>query len=674
MTPRVLLLEDDVELRGTLELVLEDEGFEVCVAGHAEEALAQAQSTAFDLIVADVRLPGINGIEAVHRLRQQQPEIKTMVVTGYASEADSIRAIQVGVHEYLRKPFREAQFVEAVRRLLAQRRQAQRWAEREGGWRRALIWALERTAPHVGLARMAWQLARDRGMSEEGADEVQIVALATLAGGESLGLPAHLRTLVEQASERWDGQGPEGLQGEEIPLASRLAALAVRWAAAPGPAPELDPALVEQALRWSKEGSSSRPVGDQESRARRGLLSLAKALPAEEARAGFRRLAEEHPHSREAVEACLSLAQLEADDRVRWAERACALARAQSPLLFAPVALEVGLLLQSESWLEEAGRTASTLQLEALEAHARLALLALRRVYDQPQTLAWLAAAQPEGPWVLPFLQGVQAAQPSPAVERMLARLVSDTPTAPTLRLLTLGPLEVHVGTERIPEKTFRNRKAVHMLALLSAQEGKPMHEDVLIDLFWPDDAVKGRNSLNGNLSAIRKGLRPAGWEGPDPPYLLREGKGVRLNPEMPIAVDLVEFEAALQEASAGNWRRALSLVRGHYAEDCYMDWALLIRERVERQVRETLNKLGRYCLEQGLFSEALDHGQKLVELDACSQDGHLIAMRAQLGLGQAQEAERQFKRCERALRQELAMEPSIELLEVRQRALLSLS
>ncbi|MCA9791267.1 MAG: response regulator, partial [Candidatus Eremiobacteraeota bacterium] len=124
-TARILLLEDDQELRQTLVDVLELEGYFVVAVDRGEQAVAAAHGEAFDLIVADVRMEGMDGIDALRQMRADLPDSRAMVISGYSSEADSIRAIQAGVEDYLKKPFSAKQFLDAVRRLLMLHNQAQ---------------------------------------------------------------------------------------------------------------------------------------------------------------------------------------------------------------------------------------------------------------------------------------------------------------------------------------------------------------------------------------------------------------------------------------------------------------------------------------------------------------------------------------------------------------------
>ena len=115
---RVLVLEDDPDFREMLVRLLAKEGYSVDGAAKGIEALELARKTEYDLVITDIRLEGLDGLATLSKLMQSQPYIGSLVMTGYSNEEDSIRAVRLGVGDYLRKPFRLDDFVGAVRRLI----------------------------------------------------------------------------------------------------------------------------------------------------------------------------------------------------------------------------------------------------------------------------------------------------------------------------------------------------------------------------------------------------------------------------------------------------------------------------------------------------------------------------------------------------------------------------
>ena len=117
MPEKILVVEDDPLMLGALEILLLDEGYEVTTAASGREAIQRAREDHFDLVVCDVRMAEMDGIETLSNLKQQQPDSRSIVITGYASPDVPIQAIKLGVDDYLMKPFDDRQFVQSVRRM-----------------------------------------------------------------------------------------------------------------------------------------------------------------------------------------------------------------------------------------------------------------------------------------------------------------------------------------------------------------------------------------------------------------------------------------------------------------------------------------------------------------------------------------------------------------------------
>ncbi len=142
-TIRILLLEDDAELLTVIRESLEDEGYEVLAVQSGEDALGLSHQQDLDLLVTDVRLPGIDGLDTLLRVREFHPDLRGIVMTGYASEADTIRAMRLGVGEYLKKPFALDHFLEVVRGLAAQIRERRLERQEWKAYEQLLGWALQ---------------------------------------------------------------------------------------------------------------------------------------------------------------------------------------------------------------------------------------------------------------------------------------------------------------------------------------------------------------------------------------------------------------------------------------------------------------------------------------------------------------------------------------------------
>lgn len=114
----ILVLEDDDFLRKALVQALEEEDYNVVEAAGAEQAAVVARQNDLELVIADVRLGEIDGLEFLAQLRRFKPEVKSIVMTGYASSNAPSRALRVKAEDYLYKPFELDDMLDAVERVL----------------------------------------------------------------------------------------------------------------------------------------------------------------------------------------------------------------------------------------------------------------------------------------------------------------------------------------------------------------------------------------------------------------------------------------------------------------------------------------------------------------------------------------------------------------------------
>lgn len=119
-TPRVIIVETDHLVSNTLRASLQNSGrqFTIIDAPSGEEALLELSRGGVDLLVTDLDLPGISGIELLERLREQDPSVHSIVVTADPTPEAQSKAHALGVIAFLRKPIRTSHFLEAVSRAL----------------------------------------------------------------------------------------------------------------------------------------------------------------------------------------------------------------------------------------------------------------------------------------------------------------------------------------------------------------------------------------------------------------------------------------------------------------------------------------------------------------------------------------------------------------------------
>ncbi|MDF1613775.1 response regulator [Desulfurivibrio dismutans] len=102
---RILIVDDDHELRETIKEVIEQENFQATTAQNADEALALVQHDSFDLIILDMVMPGTDGMNAIPLLRRYSPGSRIVVITAFSTVQNAVQALRQGAHDYLSKPF-----------------------------------------------------------------------------------------------------------------------------------------------------------------------------------------------------------------------------------------------------------------------------------------------------------------------------------------------------------------------------------------------------------------------------------------------------------------------------------------------------------------------------------------------------------------------------------------
>lgn len=124
MTNRALVIDDDRLTLDLLSFQLKDEGFDVVLADNGAEGLKHVRSTDFDVILTDLNLPDINGIEMVKQSRMTSPETEIIIVTGYDKADKAIEATRVGAFGYIVKPVNLEELMVDVRNAVESKRQA----------------------------------------------------------------------------------------------------------------------------------------------------------------------------------------------------------------------------------------------------------------------------------------------------------------------------------------------------------------------------------------------------------------------------------------------------------------------------------------------------------------------------------------------------------------------
>lgn len=121
-TKHLLLVEDEAPLREAVAEQLTDHGFHVVESSCGEEALEQLAEFAFDIVITDLRLPGIDGGEVLETAVELYPDIIGIIITGYGTVKDAVSAIKRGVADFITKPFQFEELLHVLNSALEQRR------------------------------------------------------------------------------------------------------------------------------------------------------------------------------------------------------------------------------------------------------------------------------------------------------------------------------------------------------------------------------------------------------------------------------------------------------------------------------------------------------------------------------------------------------------------------
>jgi two-component system nitrogen regulation response regulator NtrX len=155
--PSILIVDDEPGVRTSLGAVLRDEGYEVEAVESGEACLARATRAPFDVIVLDIWLPGIDGLQTLARLRERQVDTQVVVISGHGNIESAVRAIKMGAFDFVEKPLSLEKTVLVIRNALRQQR-----LEAEN---RALRARVDRTLTMVGESYPMRQLREQVAMA-----------------------------------------------------------------------------------------------------------------------------------------------------------------------------------------------------------------------------------------------------------------------------------------------------------------------------------------------------------------------------------------------------------------------------------------------------------------------------------------------------------------------------
>lgn len=121
MNDKILVVDDEESLRLSMKFKLTSSGFDVDVAGDGEEALEKLKSWPADVVLLDINMPRMSGIEALTLIRQEYPHTEAIMLTGFADFSTAIECLKMGARDYLVKPVDTTELVTRLKSLLRSR-------------------------------------------------------------------------------------------------------------------------------------------------------------------------------------------------------------------------------------------------------------------------------------------------------------------------------------------------------------------------------------------------------------------------------------------------------------------------------------------------------------------------------------------------------------------------
>ena len=116
---KILIVDDEEVLRNLANEILSEEGYQVSLAGSGEEALGYFNRDSFDLVIADLKMPGMDGMELLKKIKEKDPDAQVILLTSHLSPTTALSSLEAGAFWYLTKPLDDIRiFTEKVRLAL----------------------------------------------------------------------------------------------------------------------------------------------------------------------------------------------------------------------------------------------------------------------------------------------------------------------------------------------------------------------------------------------------------------------------------------------------------------------------------------------------------------------------------------------------------------------------
>ncbi|MFQ5975668.1 MAG: response regulator [Candidatus Hydrothermarchaeales archaeon] len=115
---KILIVEDDPQMRQGLSDMLSEEGYKVLSVDSGREAIKKVKDNGFDIVVTDIVMPGIDGMEVLKEVKRIEPQVHVIMITAFATIENAVDAMKNGASDYITKPFKIAEVEVAIKRVL----------------------------------------------------------------------------------------------------------------------------------------------------------------------------------------------------------------------------------------------------------------------------------------------------------------------------------------------------------------------------------------------------------------------------------------------------------------------------------------------------------------------------------------------------------------------------
>jgi DNA-binding NtrC family response regulator len=126
---RILIVDDDENIRKVLKTILEEEGYAVDEAEDAKKAIEKSRRNVYNLALIDIRLPDMEGIELLTRMKDTVPKMRKIIITGYPTLQNAIEAVNRGADAYILKPFDMEKVLATIKEQLRKYEEEKRYSQ-----------------------------------------------------------------------------------------------------------------------------------------------------------------------------------------------------------------------------------------------------------------------------------------------------------------------------------------------------------------------------------------------------------------------------------------------------------------------------------------------------------------------------------------------------------------